>query len=314
VGDRRQQAQVHGQAPGGGEPPGGGQHIPARDVLRRDAHQVDGGTPAREGLLDLFLVRLEAADAPAQAPGQELDLLAQVQLAVLERPGDNGAEAGHGEDAVHRQARPALIRAGRRLRQHRIQGRDQLIQPLAGARGDWDDGRADQRRGAQALAHLFHDQVQPLGVLHEIRLGDGDNAARDLEQAEDVQVLLGLGHDALVGSDDEQGGVNPTDAGEHVLDEPFVAGHVHDAHLAAAGQREPGEAQVDGHLPFLLLDEAVRVDAGEGLDQGGLAVVHVAGRADDEQGSLQDPAAIPTSMGAPICHPAHHITTLTESS
>ena len=70
-------------------------------------------------------------------------------------------------------------------------------------------------------------------------------------------------------------------AREHVLDEPLVAWHIDDADLLAVGEGEPGEAQVDGHLPVLLLLEPVRVDACEGLDEGGLAVVHVAGGAYD---------------------------------
>ena len=43
-----------------------------------------------------------------------------------------------------------------------------------------------------------------------------------------------------------------------------------------------GEAEVDGDAAALLLFEAVGVDAGEGLDQRGLAVIDVAGGADDD--------------------------------
>ncbi len=102
-----------------------------------------------------------------------------------------------------------------------------------------------------------------------------------VQEVEDGQVLAGLGHHALVGGDDQQGQVDAAHAGQHVLDEALVAGHVDDADLLAAGQAQPGEAEVDGHLPLLLLLEAVGVDAGEGLHQGRLAVVDVAGGADD---------------------------------
>ena len=56
----------------------------------------------------------------------------------------------------------------------------------------------------------------------------------------------------------------------------FVARDVDDGDFLAGRKGEPGEAEVDGHAPFLLLGEPVGVDASEGLDEGGLAVVHVA--------------------------------------
>ncbi len=44
---------------------------------------------------------------------------------------------------------------------------------------------------------------------------------------------------------------------------------------------EVSESEVDRNSTALLFFQAVRVDAGEGADQGGLAVVDVARRADD---------------------------------
>ena len=93
-------------------------------------------------------------------------------------------------------------------------------------------------------------------------------------------MLLGLGHDPFVGGDDQQRDINPADAGEHVLDEALVSRHVHDAGGASAGQRQPGEAEVNSHAARLLLGEAVGVHAGERGDERGLAVVHVAGGTD----------------------------------
>ena len=51
---------------------------------------------------------------------------------------------------------------------------------------------------------------------------------------------------------------------------------------SGAGKVQVGEAEVDGDAAALLFLEAVGVDAGEGLDQRGLAVVDVAGGADDD--------------------------------
>src|SRR5581483_2647711 len=109
---------------------------------------------------------------------------------------------------------------------------------------------------------------QAFGV-DEVALGDDEDAAADTEEVEDGEVLAGLGHDALVGGDDQHGEVYAADAGEHVGDEVLVAGDVDDADLGAGGQLEPGEAEVDGHAAVALFLEAVGLDAGEGADEGG---------------------------------------------
>jgi hypothetical protein len=101
------------------------------------------------------------------------------------------------------------------------------------------------------------------------------------EQAKDFEVFPRLRHDRIVGRHDEQREVDAGRPGEHVLDETLVAGHVHDAE-AIVVQIEPGEADVDGDAAGFFLGQPVGVDAGEGLDQRGLAVVDVAGGAEDQ--------------------------------
>ena len=78
----------------------------------------------------------------------------------------------------------------------------------------------------------------------------------EAEQPEDFQVFAGLRHDRVVGRDDEQGEVDAGGPGEHVLDEPLVAGHVHDAEAVVA-EVEAGEADVDGDAAGLLLRQPV---------------------------------------------------------
>ena len=65
--------------------------------------------------------------------------------------------------------------------------------------------------------------------IDEVALGQGDDAVPQAEQAEDFEVLARLRHDRIVGGDDEHGQVDAGGAGEHVLDEALVAGHVDDA-------------------------------------------------------------------------------------
>ena len=103
----------------------------------------------------------------------------------------------------------------------------------------------------------------------------------EAKQAEDFEVFASLRHDGIVGGDDEQGEIDAGRPGEHVLDEALVAGHVHDAE-AERRQIEVGEADVDGDAAGLFFGEAVAVDAGQRLDERGLAVVDVAGGAEDQ--------------------------------
>ena len=93
-------------------------------------------------------------------------------------------------------------------------------------------------------------------------------------------MLTGLRHDRLVGGDHQEGEVDTAYASEHVADETLVAGDVDDAGLLAAGQGEPCEAEVYGEAALLLLDKAVRVDTGHGLNEGRLTMVDVAGCGD----------------------------------
>ena len=65
-----------------------------------------------------------------------------------------------------------------------------------------------------------------------------------------------------------------------------MAGDIDDTRLVAARQLEPGEAQVDGHPALFLFPETVRVDARQGLDESGLAMVDVTRGAYDVQGRL----------------------------
>ena len=101
-------------------------------------------------------------------------------------------------------------------------------------------------------------------------------------------MFAGLGHRSFIGGHHQQREIDAARSREHVLDEAFVAGYVDDAHLPAGGQCEPGEAELDGQSAFLLLAQAVRVNAGERADERALAVIDVSGGTDDvHQASLQ---------------------------
>ena len=112
------------------------------------------------------------------------------------------------------------------------------------------------------------------------------------DQVENVEVFAGLGHDALVGSDDQQRSVDATHPSQHVLDEPFVTGNVDNADFPTVGQTQPGETQVDRHAARLLFAEAVRVDPGQCLNERRFPVVNVTGSPNRKH-------AIPCDFGGP---------------
>ena len=125
------------------------------------------------------------------------------------------------------------------------------------------------------------DLGRPLGA-GQIRLGHDRHAVTDRERVEQREVLERLGARPVVGGDDQQRRVDLARADEHVADQPVVAGHVDEVELGAVGQREVGVADVDRHPAAALLGQAVGVDPGQRPEQRRLAVVDVAGGADDD--------------------------------
>ena len=95
-------------------------------------------------------------------------------------------------------------------------------------------------------------------------------------------MFAGLGHDALVRSDDQQHKIDARRSGHHVAHKAFMARHIHHAHALAVGQGEVGEAQFNGNAPALFLFQAIAVDAGERAHKAGLAVVDMSGGAHDD--------------------------------
>ena len=141
-------------------------------------------------------------------------------------------------------------------------------------------GSVLQKCSLHQLADLQFDHLARR-LIDEIALGQGDDAVTQAEQAQDFQMLACLRHDGIVGGHDEHGQVDAGGAGEHVLDETLVAGHIDDAE-AERRQIENGEADVDGDAAGLLFGQPIAVDAGQRLDERGFAVVDVASRAEDE--------------------------------
>jgi hypothetical protein len=188
--------------------------------------------------------------------------------------------AAHDEGAVDRQPKGTSWRRPLVVAQRGADGVAQRLDALAGDRRHLHHRRALQVRAGEQDLDLLAHRLAPRRV-DQIDLRHRHHAAPHPEQVQDVEVLLGLRHDPVVGGDHQQHQVDAVGPRQHVADEAFVAGHVDHARLAFAGI-EVREPQVDRDAALALLLEPVGVGAGERLHQRRLAVVDVSGRAEDE--------------------------------
>ena len=99
-------------------------------------------------------------------------------------------------------------------------------------------------------------------------------------------MFLRLRHPGIVGGNDEKREIDRADACHHVVDKIGVSRDVDHAELegvvAFAGKGKVGKAELNSNASFFFLRQTIWIGAGEGLDQGRLAVVDMAGGADDE--------------------------------
>ena len=226
-------------------------------------------------------VGLQPADFGLQPAGEHLGAVVHAQPSGHQRSGDDGAESLDREHAVDGQPRKLVARARGDLGGEVAQRGPERVHPLPAARRDGHDGRALEERAAREAREVFPHQLQPVG-LDEIGLGERDQPALDPQQRADGQVLARLRHDALVGGDHQHGEVDAAHAGQHVLDEPLVAGHVDDLDRQTVRLLQEREAEVDRDAARLLLGQPVGIDPRQRLDQRGLAVIDVARGADDD--------------------------------
>ena len=141
-------------------------------------------------------------------------------------------------------------------------------------------GAPSRNEPATSSSTSSADQFQHVGI-HQVGLGERDDAARDAQQAADIEMLAGLRLDGFVGGDHEEHQVDAAHAGQHVLDEALMPGDVDEAQAQRGRQLQMRETEVDGDAAALFFFQAVGIDAGERFHQRGLAVIDMAGGADD---------------------------------
>src|SRR5262245_46938646 len=185
----------------------------------------------------------------------------------------------------------------------------EFLDTPAGHDGRGNDRSIRQKRVSHQLPDVELDDLAGR-VINQVTLGESDHAVFESEQPQDFQVLSGLRHDGVIGRDDEQGQVDAGRPGEHVLDEPLMPGAVHNSEPVVA-EVELGEPNIDGDAAGLLLRQAVAVRAGEGFDERGLAVVDVAGGAEDQ---VAGHFSCRTDTGAGVLYPTETMSIRTSSA
>ena len=153
--------------------------------------------------------------------------------------------------------------------------------PIAGRRRHRHDLGAGQAGRQQACSRSRSATSASRSASTRSLLVSATRPCVDAEQIDDRQMLDGLRHDAVVRGDDQQHEVDAGRAGQHVVDEALVPGHVDEADGHAFAGRQIGEAEIDRDAARLLLLQAVGIDAGQRPHQRGLAVIDMARGADD---------------------------------
>jgi len=224
-------------------------------------------------------VPLQPSDAHHAIPRHYLELVSDAQRSVDEGARHDGAKPAHGEDPVDRKARPALVGPSLRSIKQSVERSPQLVEALPAGGRHREHLGSRQRRPLKGLANLRRDELQPR-LVDEVGLRQHDDAAMQIQEVHDLEVLPGLGHHALIRRNHEKDSIDSVRPSEHVADEAGVAWNIDDADLAPARKPQVSEAKVDGHPAPFLLSKAVRVDARQCDDERRLAVVDVSRRAD----------------------------------
>src|SRR5262245_22251590 len=117
--------------------------------------------------------------------------------------------------------------------------------------------------------------------MNQIRFGDSKDRHLYAEQVDDIQVLFGLGHDAVIGGNGKKNQIDAVGAGEHIFDEPLVPRDIDNPRLRAVGKIEVGKSQINRNAALLFFLEPVRILSGQRFDQADVPVMDVASGAYD---------------------------------
>ncbi|CUZ63834.1 Uncharacterised protein [Serratia marcescens] len=268
------------------------QPVAARDTVFIDiAADVQRDALPGLGLFHDLILGVQAAHPHRRVGAGQPQRISHLHPAAERGAGHHQPRPFDAERTVNRQAKTARQRvlAGGQRQQMRAQRLDTLSRRRRGNKQRCI-GPALARQFVAHLAAYLADTRR----VHPVGLGQRHRQRRAPAQAQDRQMFAGLRHHAVVAGHHQQRMVDAADARQHVGEEFLVAGHVDKAQHPAVRLRPVGVTQIDGHAAALLFRQAIRVDPGDRLQQGGFAMIDMAGGGDDHE-------ALSASISAPSC-------------
>ena len=232
-----------------------------------EGHPLAGRRP-----LDLVAVHLDAPHPHLVVVRQHLEPVAGRNASRPEGSRDDPSGAGQAERPVDVQPGATLMAAEVDRRGRASERGDELLEPRPLDRAHPHHLMPREQTPDSRLRGLHARAVDG------VHLRQRDDALLDPEQAQDLQVLVGLRLRPLPRVDDEQEEVDPRRARDHRPDEPLVPRHVDDREARPVRKLELRVAECDRDPAPLLLGQPVGVGARQRLDEAGLAVVDVPGR------------------------------------
>ncbi len=232
-------------------------------------------------LADGAVLRMQAAHPHPPITRHQVQLIAHRHLAAVHRAGGHRAHTVERERAVDGQAEMLAGTGAHRLQGGRgQQPRLQFGHALPAVGTHRQHRRGGQRCGRQQHGHLGGHGLQARGI-DPVAFGQRHQALLQAQQRQHRQVLAGLRHHTIVGGHQQQREIDAGGAGQHGVHQALMPRHIDEADAHAARRIEEGIAQLDADAALLFFGQAVGVHAGERTHQRGLAVVDVAGGADD---------------------------------
>ena len=256
--------------------------VAARNGVPGDAiaGEIQRATLAGRAALARPVLRVDRANPRRQPRRRDRDAVIDRDRARQHGAGHHRAGAGQRERTVHRQPETAVGGTRTELARDLQQLRAQCRNAFAGRNGDGNDARRGEPGRLQYVGNFLRDLLLPRDI-DQIGLGQRDNAAFDVEQVDDGEVFAGLRLDAVIGGNHQHHEIDAGGPRQHVVDEAFMAGHIDEAEHRTVGIRQIGEAEIDRDAARLLFRQPVGLDAGQRAHQRGLAVIDMAGGADD---------------------------------